>query len=69
MTVTAFLAGLLARYPIGDSELEQVNGEWAIRLRIGEQDQLVLLDRGDGLIRGIYAVLNPAKLRHVRRPD
>ncbi|MFF4508840.1 RNA polymerase sigma-70 factor [Streptomyces sp. NPDC001401] len=65
--VLAFLAGLIARYGLGKTELVGVNdGSPAVWTEVDGNRQLVALDiREDGLIHGIFAVLNPDKLTHV----
>jgi RNA polymerase sigma-70 factor (ECF subfamily) len=46
----------------------QVNGYPALILQIdGEIDTVVALRIDDGLITGLYAVRNPAKLSHMQR--
>ncbi|MEU2866701.1 RNA polymerase sigma factor SigJ [Streptomyces mirabilis] len=65
--VLAFLMGLLARYGLGAMRLVGVNdGSPAVWTEVDGGRQLVAFDiRGDGLIHGIFAVLNPDKLTHV----
>jgi RNA polymerase sigma-70 factor (ECF subfamily) len=65
--VLAFLTGLLARYGLGETRLVGVNdGSPAVWTEVDGGRQLVALDiREDGLIHGIFAVLNPEKLTRV----
>jgi RNA polymerase sigma-70 factor, ECF subfamily len=65
--VLAFLAGLVARYGLGETELVGVNdGSPAVWTEVDGSRQLVALDiREDGLIHGVFGVLNPDKLTHV----
>ncbi|MEV1170421.1 RNA polymerase sigma-70 factor [Nonomuraea sp. NPDC049784] len=63
--VAAFLDGLLSRYDFTDAQLIEVNGQPAVWTRVGENRQVVLIDIRDGLITGIYGVLNPDKLTRV----
>jgi len=63
--VAAFVAGLVARYPIGPAETVDVNGEPALRVTVGGASQFVALAVRDGRIHAVYAVLNPDKLRHL----
>ncbi|WP_433439363.1 RNA polymerase sigma-70 factor [Nonomuraea sp. CA-141351] len=63
--VAAFLDGLLSRYDFTDTQLIEVNGQPAVWTRVGENRQVVLIDIHDGLITGIYGVLNPDKLTRV----
>jgi RNA polymerase sigma-70 factor (ECF subfamily) len=47
----------------------QVNGAPALLLRFdGEVDTVVAIHVEDGLITGLYAIRNPAKLSHVEQP-
>lgn len=64
--VVAFIAGLMARYPIEEIRPATANGKPAIWTVIGGQQQLVTLDVRDGRIRAIFAVLNPDKLTRVQ---
>jgi RNA polymerase sigma-70 factor (ECF subfamily) len=65
--VLAFLTGLLAHYGLGETRLVGVNdGSPAVWTEVDGSRQLVVLDiREDGLIHGIFAVLNPEKLTRV----
>ncbi|MEV2214065.1 RNA polymerase sigma factor SigJ [Streptomyces sp. NPDC050997] len=63
--VVLFVAGLLVRQPFGTPRHVDVNGRPAMALTVDGNDQLVTIDVRDGLIDGIYAVLNPDKLGHV----
>ncbi|WP_445527777.1 RNA polymerase sigma-70 factor [Streptomyces cyslabdanicus] len=65
--VLAFLAGLLARYGLGETRLVAVgDGSPAVWTQVDGSRQLVAFDvREDGLIHNIFAVLNPDKLTHV----
>lgn len=63
--VLAFVAGLVARYPIETTEIVEVNGSVALRLAIDGGHQVVTASVRDGRIHDLFAVLNPDKLRHV----
>jgi RNA polymerase sigma-70 factor, ECF subfamily len=53
---------------IGSLEQLQVNGYPALALRVdGELDTIITLRVDDGLVTGLYAVRNPAKLSHITR--
>ncbi|MGN9838192.1 RNA polymerase sigma-70 factor [Nonomuraea sp. H19] len=64
--VARFLAGLAARYDFTGARLVDVNGAPAIWTRVGRMNQLVVIDIRDGLIKGIYGMLNPDKLARVQ---
>ncbi|MBF8192758.1 RNA polymerase sigma-70 factor [Nonomuraea sp. K274] len=64
--VAAFVHGLLSRYSFTDVRLVDVNGGPAVWARADERAQVMLIELQDGLIRGIYTVLNPDKLTRVR---
>ena len=68
-TVARVLARGLARVAATASlQPAQVNGYPALILRLdGELDTVVALRIDDGLITGLYAVRNPAKLSHMHR--
>jgi RNA polymerase sigma-70 factor (ECF subfamily) len=58
----------LAKVPTAALQPAQVNGHPALILRLDGEPHAVLAVRvDDGLITGIYAVRNPAKLSHVER--
>ncbi|WSQ14353.1 RNA polymerase sigma factor SigJ [Streptomyces sp. NBC_01231] len=63
--VVLFFAGTVVRRPFGTPRRVDVNGRPAMALAVDGIDQLVTIDVRDGLIDGIYAVLNPDKLGHV----
>ena len=65
----ARLLGLgLSRIDAASLHQAQVNGYPALILRVdGEVDTVVAVHVDDGLIRGLYAVRNPAKLAHLER--
>jgi len=63
--VLAFVAGLVARYPIDEVRVVQANGEPAILLNLDGREQLVTVDIRAGRIHEIFAILNPDKLMHV----
>lgn len=63
--VVAFVTGLLARYPFGEARIVDFNGEPALSTTIDGGRQFVAFDIRDGLIHGIFAVLNPDKLRRL----
>jgi hypothetical protein len=66
--VAAFWAGLFRRYDTGPATVVAVNGGVGVRTRIGSQEQILTVEVGDGLIRQIFSVLNPVKLRLADRP-
>jgi RNA polymerase sigma-70 factor (ECF subfamily) len=66
--VVAFLHGLVTRYELSAVEVVDVNGGPALWMRVGEGDQLVIVNMRDGRIKEIYGILNPDKLERVR-PD
>lgn len=61
--VAAFICGLLMRYSFGSERIVEVNGEPSLQTFIDGRAQFVAFDIRDGLIEGIFAVLNPDKLR------
>ncbi|QFY07018.1 RNA polymerase sigma-70 factor [Nonomuraea phyllanthi] len=63
--VVGFLAGLLKRYEVRDARLIDVNGWPAVWAVINGSSQVVAIDIRDGLISGVYSVLNPDKLARV----
>ncbi|HEY5835066.1 RNA polymerase sigma-70 factor [Streptomyces sp.] len=63
--VAAFVTGLLARYPSGQEHIVDFNGELTLQTSIDGGRQFVAFDIRDGLIHGIFAVLNPDKLRRL----
>lgn len=63
--VAAFVCGLLTRYSSGREQIVDVNGEPTLRTFIDGRPQFVAFDIHDGLIEGIFAVLNPDKLRRL----
>ncbi|WP_433893886.1 RNA polymerase sigma factor SigJ [Streptomyces sp. CA-111067] len=63
--VIAFVAGLLERYQVDEIRLTEANGGPALRLTIDGRPQITLLDVRDGLIQGVFVVLNPDKLTHL----
>jgi RNA polymerase sigma-70 factor (ECF subfamily) len=59
-------AGLGRLATLGWLEPAEVNGYPALILRVdGELDTVLALRIDDGLITGLYAVRNPAKLSHM----
>lgn len=60
--VSAFVLGLVRRYPVASGRLIQANGETAMRVAVDGFEQYVAIHVRDGLITEIYAVLNPHKL-------
>ncbi len=61
-------AGLGKLAAVGSLRPTQVNGYPALVLQVdGELDTVLALRVDDGLITGLYAVRNPAKLSHMRR--
>jgi RNA polymerase sigma-70 factor (ECF subfamily) len=66
--VLAFVTGLLERYSFADMRLTEANGQPALRLTVDGREQITLFDiREDGLVHGVFAVLNPDKLGHLAR--
>jgi RNA polymerase sigma-70 factor (ECF subfamily) len=66
--VLAFVTGLLERYSFDDIRLGEANGEAALRAALDGREQITLFDiREDGLVHGVYAVLNPDKLTRLPR--
>jgi RNA polymerase sigma-70 factor (ECF subfamily) len=66
--VGAVLAAGLRRIDAAALQQVQVNGYPALVLRVGgEPDTVVAVRIDDGLITGLYAVRNPAKLSHLDR--
>lgn len=65
--VIAFVLGLAGRYPVESARLTEANGQPALWLTVDGKDQLVLLDIEDGLIHGVFTVLNPDKLTRFAR--
>jgi len=66
--VARLLALGLSRIDAASLHQAQVNGYPALILRVdGEVDTVVAVHVDDGLIRGLYAVRNPAKLAHLER--
>jgi RNA polymerase sigma-70 factor (ECF subfamily) len=63
--VAAFVSGLLTRYSSGQEHILDFNGELTLRTTIDGKRQFVAFDVRDGLIHGIFAVLNPDKLRRL----
>jgi hypothetical protein len=62
------LAAGLGRIDAASLQPAQVNGYPALILRVdGEVDTVVALRIDDGLVTGLYAVRNPAKLSHMNR--
>jgi RNA polymerase sigma-70 factor (ECF subfamily) len=60
--VLAFMAGLMTRYPLGETTIVAANGEPALRMNMGGQDQLVAFGIREGRIQAIFTVRNPDKL-------
>jgi len=66
--VARLLALGLGRIDAASLHQAQVNGYPALILRVdGEVDTVVAVHVDDGLIKGLYAVRNPAKLAHLER--
>ncbi|MFW6690806.1 RNA polymerase sigma-70 factor [Streptomyces sp. MAR4 CNX-425] len=63
--VTAFLRGLVTRYPLTNGRVIDVNGAPALSISVAGSYRVVVLDAHEGRIRGIFAVLNPDKLGRV----
>jgi RNA polymerase sigma-70 factor (ECF subfamily) len=62
------LAAGMQRIAAGSLQAVQVNGYPALILRFdGEIDTVVAIRLDDGLITGLYAVRNPAKLSHLEQ--
>jgi len=67
--VVAFALGLLDRYRVEDISVIEANGQPALRMTMNGHQQITLLDVRDGLIHGLYGVLNPDKLTHLGWED
>ena len=66
--VAAVLAAGLRRIDAAALQHVQVNGYPALVLRVdGEPDTVVAVRLDGGLVTGLYAVRNPAKLSHLDR--
>ena len=65
--VVRFYGGLRQRLPLGDVRRVEVNGRPAALLRFGEQFLVLSVEVRDGKIAEIHSVLNPDKLRYLRR--
>ncbi|NMO91553.1 RNA polymerase sigma factor SigJ [Actinomycetospora sp. TBRC 11914] len=63
--VTAFLSGLVRRFPVGPTSFVPVNGRTGLEITLGADTSLVTLDARDGAITAIYTVRNPDKLAHL----
>lgn len=63
----AFLTGLHRRYALATAEVVETNGQPALWLQMGGQDQVVAFDIRDGRIHQVFAVLNPEKLTSLHR--
>ncbi|GII32499.1 RNA polymerase sigma-70 factor [Planotetraspora mira] len=62
------LAAGLSRFAAASLQPAQVNGHPALILRLnGQVDTVMAVRIDDGLITGLYAVRNPAKLSHMER--
>ncbi|MET9337700.1 RNA polymerase sigma-70 factor [Nonomuraea sp. NPDC003804] len=66
--VLAFLTGLTDRYAF-EGGIVEANGAPALRLTVGGRDQVAFVDVRDGLVHGIYTVMNPDKLRGFPQGD
>ncbi|HEY8338353.1 MAG TPA: RNA polymerase sigma-70 factor [Egibacteraceae bacterium] len=64
--VVAFIAGLLRQYPVEAVVPLEANGEPAVWMVIGGEEQLVTFGVRDGRIDAIYGIRNPDKLRYAR---
>jgi hypothetical protein len=60
------VTGLVSRYSFGEVRVIEANGEPAIWMTLGDQDQLVTLDVRDGRVHQIFGILNPDKLAYIR---
>jgi RNA polymerase sigma-70 factor (ECF subfamily) len=60
--VIAFVLGLIERYRFELIRVTEVNGQPALHLAVDGSEQVALLDVRDGVIHGVFAVLNPDKL-------
>ncbi len=67
--VVAFVAALTRRYSFEDARVVDANGAPALWIVIEGRPQVATLDVRDGLVHGIYAVLNPDKLRPFPETD
>jgi RNA polymerase sigma-70 factor (ECF subfamily) len=65
--VVQYVARLRRRFAVGDVRRMEVNGQPAATLRFGRQYTLLALGIGDEKIREIHWIMNPDKLRYLRR--
>lgn len=67
--VARFIFGVLSKAPQGfTAEVAVVNGQPGIVCYVNREPYTVLsLDTADGLIQGIYIVVNPDKLQHIHQ--
>jgi RNA polymerase sigma-70 factor (ECF subfamily) len=65
--VLHFYAALRRRYPVHDVERVDVNGRTAALMWFGRVYLLLAVDVRDGTIHEINSILNPDKLRYLRR--
>jgi RNA polymerase sigma-70 factor (ECF subfamily) len=66
--VVKHIHGLVRRYPIGQQvRIVEVNGMPAAWMSIGTTTEVVAIDVEDHRITAIYGVVNPDKLRYIRR--
>jgi RNA polymerase sigma-70 factor (ECF subfamily) len=67
--VLRFFGGLTRRLPVGDVVTVELNGRTAALLTIGREHLALAVDvdPASGRIREIHSILNPDKLRYVRR--
>ncbi|GAA0395955.1 RNA polymerase sigma factor SigJ [Streptomyces luteireticuli] len=63
--VAAFILGLTSRYEISWARVVDANGQPAVLLASGAEEQLALADVHEGRIHALYIVRNPDKLQRV----
>lgn len=67
--VARFFIGILKKYPdhFDESRRTEINGSPGLIFRAADRIQAFSLDIEDGVIRGVYQVLNPDKLAYLER--
>jgi RNA polymerase sigma-70 factor (ECF subfamily) len=65
--VVQFYSALRRHLPVGDVHKLEVNGFPAAVLQFGRQHQLLAIDVRNDKIREVHSIINPDKLRYLRR--
>jgi len=65
--IARFYAGLRQRLPLREAQPLEVNGRPGALLRLGHQELVLAVEVRDGRIVELHSVLNPDKLRFLRR--